>query len=270
MFYVKIKLHMSYGVNTADLRTLAVPFSASDIKNFGSTIVFAPHPDDESLACGGLIALLRSFNNSVHVVFVSDGSMSHPGSVKFPPAILSQLRRDEALEALSFLHVPATHVFFMGLKDGSLPGIGLTGFEGAVDAACVFFNKIRPGTIIVPWRRDTHQDHRACWQMTDEALKKFHKNVLVLEYPLWLWERGNESDSPGDKEVAIRSVNIAAVTSEKLCAINAHRSQVTRMIDDDPNGFWLSPEVISHFTGPEEIYLVKKSLPLRLNNIVRM
>ncbi len=251
---------MSFGVSTNELRNSARLFSMEEIKSFGSTLVFAPHPDDESLACGGLIALLRSLNNHVHVVFVSDGSMSHPGSVKFPADVLASLREREALAALALLNVSADCTFFMKLKDGDLPQSIDRRFKAAVKMVAERIQAILPDTIIVPWRRDTHPDHRSCWQMVIAALPELHHKMLVLEYPLWLWERGKTEDLPKNDEVAVRSVDISEWLHVKEKAINKHQSQVTHMIDDDANGFWLSPEVIAHFLVKEEVYLENKTL----------
>ena len=55
---------------------------------WGNACVFAPHPDDESLGCGGAIALLRNFELPVNIIVMSDGTLSHPNSRKFPPAAL--------------------------------------------------------------------------------------------------------------------------------------------------------------------------------------
>ncbi|MHC5832664.1 MAG: PIG-L deacetylase family protein, partial [Nostoc sp.] len=41
-------------------------------------LIVAPHPDDETLGCGGAIALLRSLNCHVQVLVISDGTLSHP------------------------------------------------------------------------------------------------------------------------------------------------------------------------------------------------
>jgi len=40
-------------------------------------IIFAPHPDDETLAWGGTIALNTRLGNEVHIVFMTDGRYSH-------------------------------------------------------------------------------------------------------------------------------------------------------------------------------------------------
>lgn len=258
MFYNKKALRMSYGVNPIELRSAAILFSINEIKQFGSTLVFAPHPDDESLGCGGTIALLRSMGNMVHVVFVSDGSMSHPGSRKFPADVLSGLRKKEALNALFHMAVPAEQVIFLGLKDGDVPARGGAGFNPAVEMIHTHLERIRPDTVVVPWRRDTHADHRACWQLVTDAILLLSKKPIVLEYPLWFWERGDIDDMPRKEEINIRSVNISKVIHLKQEAIAAHQSQVTRMIDDDPDGFWLSPEVIAHFMKQDEIYFVSK------------
>ena len=60
-------------------------------------LVVAPHPDDESLACGGLIAEARAQGRLVRVVIVSDGTGSHPASKAYPNARL----RDLASEPVS-------------------------------------------------------------------------------------------------------------------------------------------------------------------------
>ncbi len=48
-------------------------------------VVVAPHPDDESLACGGLIADACRQGLRGKVVIVSDGVGSHPNSRAYPP-----------------------------------------------------------------------------------------------------------------------------------------------------------------------------------------
>ena len=62
-------------------------------------IVVAPHPDDESLACGGLIADACRQGLRGTVVIVSDGVGSHPNSKAYPPDRLRSLREGEARRA---------------------------------------------------------------------------------------------------------------------------------------------------------------------------
>ena len=59
-------------------------------------IVIAPHPDDESLGCGGLIADACRQGVGAKVVIVSDGAGSHPNSKAYPRERLTTLREVEA------------------------------------------------------------------------------------------------------------------------------------------------------------------------------
>ena len=69
-------------------------------RTLGRTVVVAPHADDESLACGGLLALLARQGVEAHVVVVTDGAASHPGSAMFPPARLAAVREAESRAAV--------------------------------------------------------------------------------------------------------------------------------------------------------------------------
>ena len=66
-------------------RMASLPFAdVATIAGSGPILVLAPHPDDESLGCGGLIAQACAAGIEVHVAILTDGSMSHPNSAAFP------------------------------------------------------------------------------------------------------------------------------------------------------------------------------------------
>lgn len=251
---------MTSGVDRAHfLDELARPIDPDDLHEIGNALVIAPHPDDESLGCGGTIALLRERGFAVHVLFVSDGTMSHPNSPTYPADRLRQLRESEAIDALRVLNVPPENATFMRLKDRQVPNSDSPAF--ADDAA--FFHKLlvalNPATVLVPWRRDPHPDHRASWRLLQAAMAELPTRPRVFEYLIWLWELGNEADMPGRDEVMVWSVPIASVMDQRNRAIAAHRSQVTRLIDDDPTAFYLSPELLTHFDAPRELFLEERT-----------
>ena len=103
--------------------------SRDALASFGRTLVVAPHQDDESLGCGGAIALLRELGHPVHALFVTDGSMSHPTSLRYPAPKLSQLREQEALAALQDAQRKAGELMQerIGAATGGLGGMNLPG-----------------------------------------------------------------------------------------------------------------------------------------------
>ncbi|MDB5242154.1 MAG: GlcNAc-PI de-N-acetylase [Spirosoma sp.] len=244
---------MNSGVDKAHfLEAIAHPI---DVNRIGNALVIAPHPDDESLGCGGTIALLRQQGFRVHVLFVSDGTMSHPNSPSYPAERLRQVRESEALDALRELDVPAENAFFMRQKDTQVATPDSPDFADVVAFVHTLLTDIKPATVLVPWRRDPHRDHRASWQVVNAALSALTVQPKVLEYLIWLWELGDERDMPGHDEMLVWSVPIETVIAQRNKAIAAHRSQVSRLIDDDPTAFYLSPELLMHFNKPRELFL---------------
>ncbi len=214
-------------------------------EQFGSSVIVAPHPDDETLGCGGTVALLRKARIPV----------SHPNSKKYPTTKLTALREQEAIKAVNLLGGNANCLDFMKLKDSMIPYANDPGFEHAVSRMTEILNRTRPTSVFVPWRNDPHNDHRATYQIVMESLKSCTiTKPRVLEYLVWFWERGNPDDIKDIINIKKWVVDVEETLHIKNLALAAHASQVTRLIDDDPEGFILSPQVIGHFNITRELF----------------
>jgi LmbE family N-acetylglucosaminyl deacetylase len=231
-----------------------LPLSPPDaVRTFGPTVVIAPHPDDESLGCGGLLALLRQAGIPVWCVLVSDGSMSHPHSRKFPPPARQALREQELRKALSILGLSDDALLPLGLSDGSVPTPETPTGAAAVSMLQQFFTATQPQTVLAPWRRDPHPDHRASSLLVRAALAGLPPHLL--EYVVWAWERASPADLPQPGEAQGFQLDISSVLAQKQQAIAAHRSQLAGgPIDDDPMGFTLVPTMLAHFARPVEVF----------------
>ena len=222
----------------------------------GPTVVIAPHPDDESLGCGGLLALLRQANVPVWCVLVSDGTMSHPNSTKFPAAARQALRETELRLALTELGVDSQQLQTLNLPDACVPYPDSLAGAAAVQQLHDFLRQTGPTTILCPWRRDPHPDHRATSALVRAVLAMLPEPPRLLEYVVWAWERAAPDDLPQPGEATGWRLDISTVLPQKQRAVAAYRSQLTPgIIDDDPAGFLLSAEMLAHFAQPFEAYI---------------
>jgi len=181
-------------------------------------VVVAPHPDDEVLACGGLLASLGAEANQGLLVSVTDGEGSHPGSLHWTPQRLRTTREVESRTALTRLGLNLQRWDWQRLH---LPDSG-------VDAAALaerLRDLIRPGDrVISTWRRDGHCDHDAtglaCAQVAAQC------GARHIETPIWAWHWA----LPGDPRLpwanAHRLDLDEAALQRKREAIQAHASQL--------------------------------------------
>ncbi|MFC0407853.1 PIG-L deacetylase family protein [Roseomonas elaeocarpi] len=223
----------------------------------GTVLVVAPHPDDESLGCGGLLALLTDAGRPGRVLIVSDGAASHPNSRTHPPARVAAIRREEATAALGALGMGPDRLVMLGLPDGAVPHDG-PGFDAAVTAMANLLRRDGAEAVAVSWEHDPHPDHLASWRMARAAARE--AGVRLLAYPIWGWRHLYTEIGPLpplDLDGPPRGwrLDIAAVLPRKQAAVAAHVSQTTRLISDDPHGFMLSPEVLALFERPWEVLL---------------
>ncbi|GAA3964826.1 PIG-L deacetylase family protein [Allohahella marinimesophila] len=233
------------------------------VADFGSTLVVAPHPDDESLGCGGTIALLRRYECPVHILFVSDGSMSHPNSLRFRRQVRRMIREEEAHAAAAVLNVTPKNLHFLRLPDTRVPLPGddpkqPAAFQSAVAEVCRILCEVQPATVLLPWQHDEHRDHVASWHIGTSALDHCELLARRLEYPMWGMERDLASHTGLLAERDCLAIDIRHVVPEKQRAIAAHQSQISGVFNDDPEGFILDEALLSRFHNSFEYFLADR------------
>jgi LmbE family N-acetylglucosaminyl deacetylase len=218
----------------------------------GNIVVVAPHPDDESLGCGGLIAEAIAAGRRVRLIIISDGTGSHPNSVSWPADRLRALREAETIEAAGALGVPKTWVTFLRLPDRFVPTAGPV-FEAAVVDVRRAALQIGGSAIVTTWQHDPHCDHQASFAIAKAAQRELPETSLLI-FPVWGWRLDGDKvlDEPPPRGGRLA---VSEHIERKRRAIAAHRSQTTDLIDDDPSGFRLEQEMIELFDRPFETFV---------------
>jgi len=172
-----------------------------------SLLVIAPHPDDETLCCAGLIQRVVRAGGRASVVWITSGDASEldllliEKSPLMSPAKARDLaarRMREARAAADALGVPSARQLFLGYPDrGVLTLLGehyrrayrspFTAADAVPYAAAVFpghpytgeslerdfavvLARVRPTLLLAPSPSDAHPDHRAAGLLTQRVL----------------------------------------------------------------------------------------------------
>jgi LmbE family N-acetylglucosaminyl deacetylase len=221
-----------------------------DIVGEGPVLVLAPHPDDESLGCGGMIAEAVAQGIEVHVAVLTDGSASHPGSRAWPPARLKALRAEEVLRAVQQLGLSPANLIMLEARDGRAPHAGSAFLALALRLEALAHSR-NIAALCASWRHDPHVDHGAAARLAAETCRRI--GARHLSYPVWGWTLPDDTELPAAPSGA--RLDIAAHLPAKRRAIAAHASQHPGLITDSPRGFHLPPDFIAMFERPWEVFL---------------
>lgn len=214
----------------------------------GDVIVLAPHPDDETLGCGGAIAALTDLGRRVQVIVVTDGGHSHPGSTTYPRDRVCRTRADEVQKAVAVLtggRGPAP--VLLGYPDNAAP-------DGAVASAAADLIQTHIGAqtaLWTTWAGDPHPDHGRTARIA-AILAARHPQLALWAYPIWGRFAAQLPDFNPDLLVQFET---HAWQARKATALAAHASQMTGLIGDDPNGFYMEPAMQQHFVTSAELFL---------------
>jgi LmbE family N-acetylglucosaminyl deacetylase len=217
-----------------------VPFGAR-------AVVIAPHPDDEVLGTGGLLARLSAISRSVLIIAVTDGTASHPESSDWPPDRLADVRPQETRDALQRLRMRQVQVVRLGLQDG-----GAKQFE--LDLSGLLSKYLQPNDIVfATWRYDGHPDHEAVGRAASAAASE--AQLPFVEVPLWTWHWASPDDPRVPWSRARRVVLDDATHERKVRAVQAFRSQIEpdAAMGREPV---LPEHVLARLTRPFEVILI--------------
>jgi LmbE family N-acetylglucosaminyl deacetylase len=203
---------------------------------FIPTLVLAPHPDDETLGAGGLIAKLCRQGVPVTVVAITDGENAYADTQK-----LGEVRVPEQMEALYRLGVPESMVRRFHLPDGDVSACE----DQLVD---LLLPLIAPGMhLVAPWQHDFHPDHEAAGRVAARVAQI--KGIPLTCYLFWTWHRGTPDMLEG---VSVEKLPLTDTELQtKLHALEAHASQFEHS-DGQPI---LSPELLIPTRRAYEVYI---------------
>ncbi len=215
-------------------------------------LVVAPHDDDATLGCGGLIIGKRLEGNLVDVVCITDGGASHPGHPTLTPEALIRQRRSEALAGIEALRVDLSRNHLLNARDGTLAHLEPAEAKILVDRIADILARVRPDEIFLPCRRDGSSEHDAAFNLVRGALKQAGLSPRLFEYPIWSLWAPQRLARPLFTSYKIWRSDFFGYEHLKQQALSHYSSQMA------PTPPWgqpvLSPEFVSCFLYPEEFF----------------
>ncbi|WP_009993052.1 PIG-L deacetylase family protein [Saccharolobus solfataricus] len=182
-------------------------------------LIVAPHPDDETLCCGGTIQIFKEKGYKISVIIVTDGRYGSPDDKLKGSSELIEIRRQEALRATKILGID--EVKFLNFEDSKVSE------EDAENALAEFLRE--NDVVFSPIPFDNHPDHANI----GKAVEKLYPNAYF--YLIW-----------GNTQVNWREVkfDIRKYKESKLRAINQYISQIGGL-------------PLERFTGDYEVFWTK-------------
>ena len=147
-------------------------------------LIVAPHPDDEIIGCGGLIAHLVKENKAPHVVIMTGGEGSHHGCCDTSSGDIVAARRRLTRNAAAIVGLPIENIHELNYPDG---GISMNNTE--TDRLKTLIDELQPDTILVPHWGEGWSDHiqtaEIVKQIAPHSAKRWMFCVWVWYYNVW-------------------------------------------------------------------------------------
>ena len=143
-----------------------------DLTQAKKVLVFAPHPDDETLGCGGTLARLALLC-PVKVVLVTDGS----GGGGLPPGS-DAIRQAEFVQALALLGVFDTAQ--LNQPDGNFQGT-----KALARQIRALLDDYQPDWVFLPSPLDYHRDHVRITAFLEPLCRRTASITQLLFYEIW-------------------------------------------------------------------------------------
>ena len=218
-----------------------------------TALIVAPHPDDETFGCGGLIKLKRDAGVPVRVILFTDGEAVGSAMGERPETVITARKR-EALAACDRLGVDEDSVRWLHLPDGKLPHPGQPGFDEAARDFLVQVELFSPGEVFCPHLQDVHPDHIAATRLTHQALRLWSKPCTVFYYPVWMWYHASSGLRHRLNTFGAWRLDISAVQTDKEQAMAAYLNAPQKTAEGNPYCGRLPWSFLRNFRRRYEVY----------------
>ncbi len=181
------------------------------------TMVVAPHPDDETLGCGGTILKHKAMGDEVYWLIISSIPVQAGNE-------LDRSRRNDEIKLVQERYQ------FSGVYRLEVPAAQLDTLPigELVTRISNVFKEVLPHTIYVPNRSDVHTDHKYVFDAVISCTKWFRypsvRRVLAYE-TLSETEFSLNPDLPGFRPNVF--VDISSYLDQKVGIMNIYASEVS-------------------------------------------
>lgn len=228
----------------------------------GTVLILAPHPDDEALGCGGLIARLCAEGNPPHVVIMTGGGGSLRGHSDIPESEVIEARRKLTLASAHELGLPEANIHFLDFIDGSIADRP----KKEIQRLRELIAHLNPSAILVPHHGEGWPDHIEVREIIneestiDEGTKMREVKTVsfnqpqIIEYCVWMWYYNVWNlDWKNARKVEMTDSEHAA----KLHAVDIYVS--AKAPNGDPWSGFLPKPFLKANTSQRELYFFQNS-----------
>lgn len=219
----------------------------------GPWLVIAPHPDDESLGMGSLLAAIAGAGGEASVAFLTDGAGSHRDAPGWSAARVGWTRAAEARDALRRLGVPHPPLR-LGWPDAAPYARDGSVFDRSVRALVAWCRQRRVRSIAVTWSGEPHCDHEAAADLATVVAGRLR--ATLYEYLVWGWTLPGVDARLRHRRV--RAVDVSTGRPRQRRAIACHRSQTGTRIRGARDAFRLPKPMIELADRPRLILLQRR------------
>ena len=182
-------------------------------------LVVAPHPDDETFGCGGLISMLIQNGNDVSIIVLSKGEMSHHGCCKTPKEEIANARQRCLLKAGKALGLSSEDIYLLDFPDGEIDSADDHSKANLLNALI----DNRPDVVLLPVPFDGWADHERATLMVEGLLAEKSIQCKLLYYPVWMWHIQSFIEVFHQlKKWNVIGLNISSALVKKKKAINCY------------------------------------------------
>lgn len=174
-----------------------------------NVVVIAPHPDDETLGCGGTILRHKSVKDFISCVFVTNNiGSSYFEERQKEISLISQFYNFDKIYKLDYLAA--------NLTTSDLPKL-------VSDFSRIFY-EICPDTIYLPFAFDIHSDHRITFEAAVACTKSFRFPFIKK---ILMYETISETDfSPIKSFLPNYFVDISYFCKKKIEAMHIYKTEI--------------------------------------------